>query len=293
MSNIFKRPMFRKGGTTGGGIMDNVVERGQYADSNADDLSVKTDKDIKGLSITDKINLVESFGGGNTGLDDPLTQFLLQIGPRIGTQTGKGGLIPNLLEASKEPVGDLIKAQRDRRKTKQAIGLEFIKDLSDSDKIALQEKIEYLMSEEGGGFTKQEAFDRVLPEFRKRKDPEDSAIETRDNKIQDIIAVTSNRLGPTLTTNTAELIYNDELRLSKANPEAYNTFLRTSAADKYVYKRDEYEGDINSEGGANLKDGAILGSLPENTYVYDITTGNFIYRQGKKVLKLDLDIKED
>ena len=38
MSNIFKRPMFRKGGTTGGGIMDNVVERGQYADSNAKDI---------------------------------------------------------------------------------------------------------------------------------------------------------------------------------------------------------------------------------------------------------------
>ena len=50
--------MFRKGGTTGGGIMDNVVERGQYAESNADDLT-----DIKGLSISDKLNLVESFGG--------------------------------------------------------------------------------------------------------------------------------------------------------------------------------------------------------------------------------------
>jgi hypothetical protein len=41
-----------------------------------------------------------------------------------------------------------------------------------------------------------------------------------------------------------------------------------------------------------LKDNSILGSLPENTYVYDITTGNFIYRQGKRVLKLDLDIQE-
>ena len=95
MSSIFKRPMFRKGGTTGGGIMDNVVERGQYADSNA--------KDIKGLSIGDKISLVESLGGSDKGLGDPLTQFLLQIGPRIGTQTGKGGIIPNLLEASKKP----------------------------------------------------------------------------------------------------------------------------------------------------------------------------------------------
>ncbi len=130
--------MFRKGGTTGGGIMNNVVERGQYADSNA--------KDIKGLSIGEKINLVESLGGPDTGLGDPLTQFLLQVGPNIATTTGKGGIIPNILEASKKPVSDLITAQRARKKTRQAIGLEFIKDLSDDDKIALQEKIEYLMT---------------------------------------------------------------------------------------------------------------------------------------------------
>tara|TARA_R100000773_G_scaffold31074_1_gene26550 strand:- start:168 stop:1001 length:834 start_codon:yes stop_codon:yes gene_type:complete len=277
--------MFRKGGTTGGGIMNNIVERGQYANSNADD--------FKNLSISDKINLVESIGGSDAGLGDPLTQFLLQVGPRIATQTGKGGLIPNLLEASKEPISDLIKSQRDRRRTRQAIGLEFIKDLSDSDKIALQEKIEYLMSPDGGGFSKTEAFNRVLPEFRKRKDPEDTQLELKDKKLEDIIAVTSTRTGPTLTTNQANLIYNDELRLEKANPEAYNTFLRTSSADKYVYKNDEYEGDINAEGGAILKDNAILGSLPENTYVYDITTGNFIYRQGKRVFKLDLDVKEE
>ena len=122
--------MFRKGGTTGGGIMDNVVERGQYAESNA--------KDFKGLSIGEQLDLVESFGGPQTGLADPLTQFLLQIGPRVATETGKGGIIPNILEASKAPVSDLITAQRARKKTRQAIGLEFIKDLSDSDKTALQ-----------------------------------------------------------------------------------------------------------------------------------------------------------
>ena len=281
----FKRPMFRKGGATGGGIMNNIVERGQYAESNA--------KDFKGLSIGDKINLVESLGGPDSGLGDPLTQFLLQVGPNIATQTGGGGIIPNILGAAKEPVQDLIQAQRARKKTRQAIGLEFIKDLSDSDKIALQEKIEYLMSPEGGGFSKQEAFNRVLPEFRKSKSPVDIERDEQTLKIQDIIDVTSTRMGPTLTTNQANLIYNDEIQLSKANPKAYNDFLRTSSKDKYVYKNDEYEGDINSEAGATLKDNSILGSLPENTYVYDITTGSFIYRQGKKVLKLDLDIQGD
>ena len=274
--------MFRKGGTTGGGIMDNIVERGQYAESNAGD--------FKNLSITDKINLVESLGGSDKGLGDPLTQFLLQVGPNIATQTGGGGIIPNILGAAKEPIADLISAQRAKKKTRQAIGLEFIKDLSDSDKIALQEKIDYLVNTEK--LSREEALNRVLPEFRKSKSPVDIERDEQSTKIQDIIDVTSTRLGPTLTTNQANLIFNDEIQLSKANPEAYNRFLRTSSKDKYVYKNDEYEGDINSEAGATLKEESILGSLPENTYVYDITTGNFIYRQGKRVLKLDLDIQE-
>ena len=100
--------MFRKGGATGGGIMDNVVERGQYAESNA--------KDFKGLSISDKIDLVEKLGGPETGLGDPLTQFLLQVGTQLATTQTGGGLIPNILAASKEPVADLIKAQGDRKK---------------------------------------------------------------------------------------------------------------------------------------------------------------------------------
>ena len=49
-------------------------------------------------------------------LDDPLTQFLLQVGPNIATQTGKGGTIGNILLASKEPVADLLKARDLKRK---------------------------------------------------------------------------------------------------------------------------------------------------------------------------------
>ena len=54
MSNTFKRPMFRKGGDVGGGIMSNVVERGQYANSNADDLNVK---DV-GVKLSDSIDTI-------------------------------------------------------------------------------------------------------------------------------------------------------------------------------------------------------------------------------------------
>ena len=275
MSRIFKRPMFRKGGTTGGGIMDNVVERGQYAESNA--------KDFKGLSIGEQLDLVESFGGPQTGLADPLTQFLLQIGPRVATETGKGGIIPNILEASKEPVSDLITAQRARRKTRQAIGLDLIKNLSDDDKIALQEKIEYLMSDKGGGFNKQEAFNRVLPEFRKGRSPEDQARIDTDDTIKSIIASTANRFGvPKIDQVQGEILYDNLQALKSANPEAYNTFVGAKSGSKYVFGSNEYK----PETGEIIED-SILTTIPDGFVIYDIEKGKFLKKQGNKVIGLE------
>ena len=275
MSITLKRPMFRKGGSTGGGIMDNVVERGQYAESNA--------KDIKGLSIQDKINLVESLGGPDTGLGDPLTQFLLQVGPNLATTTTGGGLIPNILAASKEPVSDLITAQRARKKTRQAIGLEFIKDLSDSDKIALQEKIEYLMSEEGGGFSKEEAFNRVLPEFRKGRSPEDQARIDTEDAIKSIIDTTSNRFGvPKIDRVQGEILYDNLQALQKSNPDAYKIFVGAKSSSKYIFGSTEYKPETGE-----IDENSILMTIPDGSVVYDIEKGLFLKKQGNKIIGLE------
>ena len=275
MSRIFKRPMFRKGGTTGGGIMDNVVERGQYAESNA--------KDFKSLSIEDKINLVEGLGGGRDsgGLGDPLTQFLLQIGPRLGTTVTGGGLIPNILEASKEPVSDLIKAQRDRRKTRQAIGLEFIKDLSDDDKIALQEKIEYLM--DTFDISKEEALNRALPEFRKKKDPSEQAKLDTSSSIDSIIDSTKNRFGtPKIDRVQGEILFDNLQTLKNANPEAYKTFVGAKSSSKYIFGSSEYKSDTG-----DIDKNSILLTIPDGSVVYDIEKGTFLQKQGNKIIGLE------
>ena len=273
MSSTFKRPMFRKGGTTGGGIMDNVVERGQYADSNA--------KDIKGLSIGDKVSLVESLGGPDKGLADPLTQFLLQIGPRQGTTVTGGGLIPNILEASKEPVSDLIKAQRDRRKTRQAIGLEFIKDLSDDDKIALQEKIEYLM--DTFDISKEEALNRALPEFRKKKDPSEQATLDVDASIDSIIKSTKNRFNvPKIDRIQGEILYDNLQALQKSNPEAYSIFAGAKSGSKYIFGSTEYKSDTGE-----INEKSILTTIPDGFIIYDIEKGKFLKKQGNKVIGLE------
>lgn len=275
MSRIFKRPMFRKGGTTGGGIMNNIVERGQYAESNA--------KDIEGLSIGEKIDLVEGFGGPDTGLGDPLTQFLLQVGPRLATETGKGGIIPNILSASQEPISDLISAQRARKKTRQAIGLEFIKDLSDDDQIALQKQVNYLMSKEGGEYSREEALNRLKPLYRKKGDPAETAQRANDAVIDSIIDSTKNRFGvPKVDKIQAEIVFDNLQSLKSANPEAYKTFVGAKSGSKYIFGSNEYKsdtGDINSD--------SILATIPDGFVIYDIEKGKFLKKQGNKVIGLE------
>ena len=267
--------MFRKGGTTGGGIMNNVVERGQYAESNA--------KDFKGLSIEDKINLVEGLGGSDKGLGDPLTQFLLQFGPALATTKGGGSTIGNVLAAAKEPVADLIQSQRARKKTRQAIGLEFIKDLSDSDKIALQEKIEYLMSPEGGGFNKQEAFNRVLPEFRKGRSPEEQVKIDVDADIDSIINSTKNRFNvPKIDRIQGEILYDNLQELQKSNPDAYKTFAGAKSSTKYIFGSNEYKSDTGE-----INDDSILTTIPDGFVIYDIEKGTFLKKQGNKIIGLE------
>lgn len=277
MSNTFKRPMFRKGGDVGGGIMDNVVDRRQYAASNADDLNIK--KDV-GLNLGDRIDTVLSAGGNTGGLNDPLTQFLLQYGPALSTQTGGGSTIGNIVAASKGPTTDLLKNLRDDKKTRQAVALDLYKDLNDSDKIALEKEVKYLMKE--FNLTKEEALERASPLFRKRKDPTEQDMQNKSDIIDSFIKVTSNMYGtPTIDRGQGELIYNDVMALKDKDPGAYNEFMRIKGKSKFIFARGMYEGDLSS--GAQIGERTTLRKAPEGVPIYDISTGKFIIRQGNTV----------
>ena len=279
MSNTFKRPMFRKGGDVGGGIMNNVVERGQYADSNANDLGV-------GVKLSDSIDTIMAAGGDKSGLGDPLTQFLLSYGPALATQTGGGSTIGNIVAAAKEPTADLIKDLRSQKRTRQAIALDLYKDLSDSDKIALQEKVEYLMNE--FNISKEEALARALPEYRKKRDPEDQAQIDYSSTIDSIIDSTKNRFGvPKIDRLQSEALYSNLQNLEKVNPDAYKTFVGTQSSNKYIFGSGEYtpDGDI-------IKD-SILADLPDGVIVYDIEKAKFVKKQGNKVIEVESIISEE
>jgi len=272
MSNTFKRPMFRKGGDVGGGIMNNVVERGQYAESNAKDFT----------TLSDRVKFIEGLGGSDSKLDDPLTRFLLEIGPQIAGQTGGGSTIGNILLASKEPTANLLKDASDKRRARQAIGLELFKDMDDESATQFIKKAKQIAQETGRDY--QEVLNELYQTeiYRKGKSDEDKALDTKKQVIDSIIDVTSNMYGtPSIDQMQGELIYEDIQKFKESDPDAYSDFMRIKGKNKFVFGAGGYEGSLSD--GAAITKNSSLTKIPENIPVYDISSGKFIIRQGNIV----------
>ena len=282
MSNTFKRPMFRKGGDVGGGIMDNVVERGQYAESNAEDFA----------SISERIKLIESLGGGEKGLNDPLTQFLLSYGPALATQTGGGSTIGNIVAAAKEPAANLLKDASEKRKTRQAIGLELFKDMDDDTATQFIKKAKQISEETGRDY--QEVLNELYQTeiYRKKKEPSEQLKEDKGEIIDSIISVTSNMYGtPSIDKMQGELIYEDIMKFKEQNPDAYSDFMRIKGKNKFVFATGQYEGSLTE--GAQILKNSKLEKIPEEIPVYDISSGKFIVKQGNIVKEYVSQVTEE
>lgn len=127
MSKVFKRPMFRKGGSVNEGIMTGIVDRENHAENpfvgGQRGMGVNTDFNLEERNTSPQMNLPDLKtmtkenidllleAAGERGGYDPLTQFLLQYGPAAAKQTG-GGTFANLIAAAEKPVESLIASKQ-------------------------------------------------------------------------------------------------------------------------------------------------------------------------------------
>ena len=188
MSRFLHRPMFRRGGSTGEGITSGL--RRGYAlgstGSQRDYLEAKTNTTSGGNDIYNYLSDQPELPKSTSGAD-----FWLNLGTSILAEPGGRPILQTLGTAGKEPLKQ-YQQQRGQEKLleyKHAQGerqfqLEIYKALSDKDKIALAEKIKYLMDEHG--LSKAEALNRALPEFRKSMSKEDAARQAKEAEIDQI-----------------------------------------------------------------------------------------------------------
>jgi len=143
MSRIFRRPMFRKGGNVGEGIMTGIVDRENHATDpfvgDIDPFNVpysfdspqtpvtspykgRTIPSLRELTTESREALMEA--AGDRGGFDPLTSFLLAYGPAAAVENRGGGTIGNLIAAAEKPAAALIKEKAEEDKFQRGLRLE-------------------------------------------------------------------------------------------------------------------------------------------------------------------------
>ena len=115
-----RRPMFRKGGEVGGGIMTGVMRE------NYDEGTSRPSERIT--------KVLEQF---SEPAFDPISQLLIQGGLNTMSQTGGGGLLGNVAKAFQAPTGQFFKDMSKRQNVKRDIALEgVIADIGQDQKTA-------------------------------------------------------------------------------------------------------------------------------------------------------------
>ena len=245
MSKIYKRPMFRKGGSSMGGIMDGITDREEYnIGSNPFQNVLQMDRAMtQGIqpSLRSSITLddrspgdeyvataMESIGEGAI---DPVAQLLIQGGLGTLSERGGGSTIGNIARGFRDPTGQAFANLQNRQDLKTKIKLkgkeidiaseEAEKDrdlklqlelLDPKDKSALQERIEFL--QETYNLSSREALDRALPEFRKRGDPAEAAADVFELKV-DKYSTSQGGAAPLMTDRQARYLVRQENKIDQ------------------------------------------------------------------------------
>jgi hypothetical protein len=113
----FKRPMFRKGGNVGNGIMTGIVDRSMHAE---DPIVTGNNPFLSNVDIGQPKTQAEYIeeiraGAGDYGGMDPLTSFLLTAGPSVAGATSFADAVNKLQPATQQLIkGADAKAKYDR-----------------------------------------------------------------------------------------------------------------------------------------------------------------------------------
>ena len=279
MSRVFRRPMFRKGGPTNGmnGIMTGIVDREMHAVSNRNGVG---NQDIKS-KVQNRIDLIESISGG-TGLDDPLTSFLLQYGPALATARPTGGIIGTAVGAAKEPVANLLSDLQAKKKLKTGVALEVLKDLDDKDVKSLRDEAQKLAAEGAFGGDVEAAFQALVNKtfYRDPPLPSEAKKETDQMRIASLVEGSDD----SLNYYTAELIVKAIENVTAGNvPGLENRDI--NYGQPYVPAGTDMS-DIDEETGIITLTNQGSQGIYGDGAVYDYRTDKWYKKQGNTLIPI-------
>ena len=214
-NRTLNRPMFRRGGRAGGGIMTGVNRQG-YAGEDDKQLVVDNDpmKDI-GKKVTDRVNIIESL---TPKYPYKGSDFFMGLGSNILAAPGGQPILQTIGQASQGPLQTLMKQNIAEYGNKRNTVMEVFKQLSDTDKDMLINRAEQMVA--AGRFkTVEEALQVLVPTYRKDQSPQETERENilRDEKLA--------------TSRVENLI--KQYEIGKPDAETLDVFMTDVSSGKY------------------------------------------------------------
>tara|TARA_R110000824_G_scaffold113596_1_gene263338 strand:- start:954 stop:1772 length:819 start_codon:yes stop_codon:yes gene_type:complete len=270
--------MFRKGGNVGDGIMTGIVDREDHALSDPDGVGGQTFRD----NVQNRIDLIESVSGG-TGLDDPLTQFLLQYGPALANKTPTGGIIGTAVGAAEKPVASLLKNVQSQKKLKTGVALEVLDSMEDEDIAPFIEKAKQIAKETGRDY--QTVLNQLVETelYRKGKSPQQKKEEGFEVDMAGLINITDGAGNALITPYGAREVVNaiNNVKSGKVEGISYDDIdLDTPFLKKDTQILKELEGgilEIDEDDAAEYQNGGVI---------YDYRRNKYFKRQGNQLVPI-------
>ena len=210
-NRTLNRPMFRRGGRAGGGIMTGVQRQG-YDDG------LKVEKDpMKNIQedVTKRVNIIE---GLTPKYPYKGSDFFMGLGANILAAPGGNPILQTIGTAAKDPLQMLMKQNIAEYSNKRDTVLQVFKQLNDDEKDALINRAEQMV--EAGRFkTVEEALQVLVPTYRKDQSQE----ETEREEIIRNEKLTNNQIN--------ELVTNYKIGVPDAT--TLHTFMKDITAGKY------------------------------------------------------------
>ena len=244
MSTTLRRPMFRRGGQAEG--ITTGLGRQRYSNAG----TVQKYQDFR--NILDTIS-----PRGTSNIND----FLINFGLNMVGNPPSGNVFQTAAKQAQEPFQQLQRARAQERSADRSLAADWLKTLSDDEKIALQEQIDYLMDE--FGISAEEALNRLKPTFRKDQSPQETRREALEAQVADLTKSVGQG-GQGWAYDTAMKIAN----ASQNKPEGKEYDTQNIAMD---------ETDVATGlGSVDEETGVITISEPEGDYIDGFTYYNYI-----------------
>ena len=163
-NRTLNRPMFRRGGRAGGGIMTGVQRQGYDGDDG---------KQIVEKSDMEKVTgNMESFNKAFPQYPYAASDFFMNLGSNILAQPGGQPIFQTIGTAAGPALQNLQKTRMTNTQGQRELALQFWKSMDDDEKDALINRAEQMV--EAGRFkTVEEALQVLVPTYRKDASPEE------------------------------------------------------------------------------------------------------------------------